>query len=536
MKIKKIQLKNGYKRFYDLTIDLGDDPKRIIALVGPNGCGKSSVFDGMLFVNNAHNALGDWGPKNFKFHSMNAISNYDHNNIIIEFDEGNFREVRRERIDSGKQNTIFSFRSSYRYNSDLRVTQTTALPEIKTNNYGASSSIDIDGKMDQNYRRLQIKYNDYLNDNDCKPTEAKHKIIGDLNNTISNCINLKIDNLGDIQSDRGSIYFKKNDHPRVFDYNVLSSGEKEVVDILLDLYLRQDVFNETIYLIDEPELHINTAIQKNLLIEINKLIPDNCQIWIATNSIGFLRGLQEELKNDCDVIEFKQDCSFASTAYTLKPMKKTLFSWKEIFKTALDDLTGLLSPKRIIYCEGKDRPGSDGVETGFDAKVYNNIFSEKYYDTLFVSSGGNTELDQRSEIALAVLSKVLSDIEILVLKDRDVSSGKLNTEKDRQLYLKNNSNNHRLLKRWEIENYLFDKEVLKKYCAENTLIFDEESYDSFVTDIVNQNIKDEIGRIKNFCNITTSINAEIFKLNLSKLITDDMIIYSELEDCIFERK
>ena len=48
MKIRKIRMKE-YKRFYDLTIDLGDAPKRIVALVGPNGCGKSSVFDAMLF-------------------------------------------------------------------------------------------------------------------------------------------------------------------------------------------------------------------------------------------------------------------------------------------------------------------------------------------------------------------------------------------------------------------------------------------------------------------------------------------------------
>jgi len=44
MKIKKIQLKE-FKRFDDLTIDLGDNPKKIIAVVGPNGCGKSSIFD-----------------------------------------------------------------------------------------------------------------------------------------------------------------------------------------------------------------------------------------------------------------------------------------------------------------------------------------------------------------------------------------------------------------------------------------------------------------------------------------------------------
>ena len=44
MRIKRVRLR-GFKRFDDLTIDLGDAPARFIALVGPNGCGKSSVFD-----------------------------------------------------------------------------------------------------------------------------------------------------------------------------------------------------------------------------------------------------------------------------------------------------------------------------------------------------------------------------------------------------------------------------------------------------------------------------------------------------------
>lgn len=168
--------------------------------------------------------------------------------------------------------------------------------------------------------------------------------------------------------------------------------------------------------------------------------------------------------------------------------------------------------------------------------MFNAIFGEKHHDALFVSSGGNTEPDQRSEIALAILTKVFSDIEILVLKDRDISSGKLTTENDRQVYLKNNPSNHRVLKRWEIENYLFDKEILNAYCAGNNLQFDEDAYNGFVTDIENQNIKDEAGRIKNFCGITTSINAEKFKLNLAKFITENTTVYSLMEQCIFERK
>jgi len=51
MFIKSISMKD-FKRFHNLTIDLGDKPKRIVALVGPNGCGKSSVFDAMLYMSN----------------------------------------------------------------------------------------------------------------------------------------------------------------------------------------------------------------------------------------------------------------------------------------------------------------------------------------------------------------------------------------------------------------------------------------------------------------------------------------------------
>lgn len=167
--------------------------------------------------------------------------------------------------------------------------------------------------------------------------------------------------------------------------------------------------------------------------------------------------------------------------------------------------------------------------------MYNNIFSSLYPDTLFVSSGGNTEPQQRSQIALAILSKILNGVEILVLNDRDFASGALTTATDREVHLRNNPENHRVLTRWELENYLYDIEVLKRYCRQNGLQFDEDSYVKDVADIVNDHVKDITGRIKKICEIKGNINRDKFKIELSKVITSDMEVYKELHRSIFCR-
>ena len=537
MKIKKIRLRD-YKRFHDLTIDLDGKEPRIVALVGQNGCGKSSVFDGLLFLNNAYSILGAGSSlrSDSAYHSLKKEKNFSYDHVEIILDQGEFLNVRNAKMSEGKDRTIFSFRSSFRYNEKLDVREQHAVNQIVDNDYGATTAADLDKRIDQSYRRLKIYYEEYLNEQDCKPSEAKFHILGELNKSISNCLGLEITDLGNIGSGEGTFFFKKPDSDAVFSFNVLSSGEKEVIDLIVDLYLRRQYYSDTIYIIDEPELHLNTSIQRKLLLEINKIIPDNCQLWIATHSIGFLRALQTELNETSEIFYFDEGKKWASEAYTLKPQPKNRSTWLEIFKIALDDLSSLLLPEIIVYCEGRDKPTRMCEERGLDAIVYNTIFSTEHPEVLFVSSGGNTELDQRSDIAFAILSKAMPDIRILVLKDRDMASGKPTDEKDRQIYLKNNKDNHRVLKRWEIENYLFDKEVLKAYCAKEDTTFDDEAYNNLVKNIQDDNVKEKVNQIKNICGVTGSINPETFKKTLAGCIDSSMAVYKELDDVIFHRK
>ena len=529
MRIRSISLK-GYKRFKNLTIDLGNAPARIVALVGPNGCGKSSVFDALLYLYGAHSRIGATGLRDYRYHSLDQDPNFGVKKIAVRFTTGTFAEVWERRTQN--RNTLLSFRSSYRYNTEVKVDQIRAVKDIAVNQDGASTTIAMDSKMEINYRRLQANYSRYRDDNDVRPSEARRHVVNELNRSLKACLDVEVADLGVVEADRGTLYFARGDQEEPFAFDLLSSGEKEVVDLLLDLYLRQDVYDDTVFLIDEPELHLNTSIQRKLLREIDRLVGKDCQIWVATHSIGFLRALQDDLEADCHVIDFGRVQGLGFAPHTLRPMPKTRANWKSLFETALDDLAGLICPQRLVYCEGKAESRT-GEEQGLDANVYNKVFGETHGDTLFVSSGGSTQPEHASELGISLLSKVFDDLEILVLVDRDFASGGPTSQSDRQTYLDNHAPNHRVLVRWEIENYLYDREVLQRYCDDRGLDFDEEAYARNVDDIADDNVKDRTGAIKRACRIRGNISPYHFKLQLATYITPETSVYGELEASIF---
>ena len=526
MRVKTVKLVE-FKGFDNLTINLEPAPKKIVAMVGPNGCGKSSIFDAfeqkLKQLRNYGSENTQFYSKAFYYHDNHPNERYDQERAVnITFDSGNLNRK------------SFYIRTSYRFTPKIDVRQLERLPDILDYRDEPISTIALDQRLESNYKRLLGDSYEAFDIGVKTGDQVRRELIGKINNILANILDVQISNLGNLWAGKGELYFKKG-NTIDFPYANLSSGEKEVIDIIIDLVVKSKEYTNTVYCIDEPELHLSTAIQRKLLVEINKLIPDNCQLWVATHSIGFIRALQNELKDDSQILDFSEK-NYLIGKHPIKPIVPNRRNWMRIFETALDDLTDLVGPRQIVYCEGRAKPGRNGIEKGVDAQIYEQIFSDAFPETAFVSSGGNTELDQRSDIAIEILGKVFKGIEILVLKDLDMASGKAVNESDRQIYLDNNPSYHRVLNRFELENYLFDKEILLKYCKSiEGLMFNEEAYDNFLTEANNQNVKDKTGYIKNFCGIKGSISTDTFKLNLSKCITKETKVYKELHKCIFER-
>lgn len=295
MRIKTIKLSH-FRRFTELNINLGDTPKKIIAIVWPNWCGKSSIFDAFLEkLRNYHDSGGatpEYLSKS-KYYESGKDDNYNRNNAII---------ITREDNSQNFSTQSFYVRTPYRFSGSISINQIQQLPDVFTEQRPVYTA-QVDNRLNQNYQRLHGQLiHEYQHWNKTWK-EFRAELIDKINIILESVLEVKISDLGDIIGGKWQLFFNKW-ISKNFRYENLSAGEKEVVDLIIDLVIKTKDYSETIFCIDEPELHLNTSIQKKLLIEIEKLIPDSCQLWIATHSIGFLRALQEELKDKTSILNF----------------------------------------------------------------------------------------------------------------------------------------------------------------------------------------------------------------------------------------
>ena len=196
----------------------------------------------------------------------------------------------------------------------------------------------------------------------------------------------------------------------------LSAGEIAIFDLILDIVIKKVIDDETVICIDEPELHIHTKLQGQLLEELYNLISPKSQLWIATHSIGMVRKAQDLWREDPDSVVFLdfgkdnsgQDRDFDGEV-AIKPDKPNPNFWAQAYDVALGDLAELVITEWTVFCEGEN----------FDADCYKNIFGSRYPETRFISLGGWENVEKSLKALNRVIGKIAKNAKVIGLIDGD---------------------------------------------------------------------------------------------------------------------
>lgn len=513
MKIGYLKLIN-FKRFTDLEIEQIPETSKLVMLVGPNGSGKSSVFDAFEHMCDKPNRQED-----AQYLRKDFATSF---NIFIK-DEKKTYTVGRG-VTNLLENKNVYIRSAYRVDPDFQINGITKKDSVLRDLIRPKKLIDLDKRVQDNYERLVGASVEALysgNKDNLSVSGLRDEIIGEVRTTMKKVFSdLVLESLGDPLTN-GQFFFSKGSS-KSFPYKNLSAGEKGAFDIILDLVIKRREYNDTVFIIDEPELHMHSKLQQKLLIELVELIPETCQLWIATHSIGFIRGAIEVQKSKpgaVSVLDF-DEYNF-DLPIKLSPVKLDAKMVQKMFSVALDDLANMVTPEHIVFCEGSLGNPNDEVKKEFDAKVYNTIFSDK--NAVFISADNKTVASKAGGLLISIISSSGLARKINTLVDRD----SLTDEKIQESALAKPF--QKFLKRREIENYLLSREIVSKYCNANDIEFS--GITGFLANETIDDAKSIQGALKNQCSFTGSIDE--FKLKLAEYITPDTDTYKELDGVIF---
>jgi RecF/RecN/SMC N terminal domain len=526
MHISKVSAAD-FRRFTQLEIVDLPATAKLVVLAGPNGNGKSSLFDVFLTV-------AERGWRNLWDHSYHA--KITDTKVVP---EPNRIDVAFHEEPPANRRKLFYFRSAYRNDPEFSSTTINRAEDVLAERR-FTRLIDNDAAVSSNFQRLYAKgMEDVFEKEDGSTTiaEFREKIIGDIQKSLKKVMpDLSLDGLGNpfkVQTFR----FSKGP-AKGYNYKNLSGGEKAAFDLVLDLAIKRADFDHTIFCIDEPEAHLNGRVHGDMLEVLMDLTPKNSQLWIATHSIGMMRRARDiyhEKPGSVVFLDFERDFD---QPQVLRPIVPDLAFWHRSLAVALDDLAALVAPQLIVMCESS-KGGEPGE--GFDALIYNAIFAAEFPETRFVSIGGSTEMNGDRFLTIQAVTNLIKGVKTLRLIDRDGMSEQ--EIKDRE------AEGFRVLRKRHIEAYLFDDEVLQALCgkvgqADKWPALKAAKEADIQASISNSHPHDDIksasGRITQSCrkhlqltNAGKSSKA-FMRDTLAPLITAHTAVYCELRSVIFD--
>lgn len=529
MKIKEIHLEQ-FKRFTDLTVANIPQSVKLVVLVGPNGCGKSSLFDAFksYHLNRGYSlyAKTDYCNKDQENQKLN------HELVNIQF----YDDVSGLGHEQWRQS--FYFRTAYRNSPEITIkslNKVTSPLEYSDNRM----MIQNDDTVNDNYQRLISKTIEALYDvsnNEKTVEKLREELINKIREPLRRLFpDLLLTEIG-LVTEKAEFYFSKGCVEK-YGYEKLSGGEKAAFDLLLDLVVKSEYYKDTIFCIDEPETHIHTALQAQLLKELFALIPSKSQLWIATHSFGMLKEARKLYEaNPNEVVFLNFDGYDFDDPVTIEPSKCDATLWNKMIEITLDDYAPFLTPDTIVFCEGTSigRKRKD-----FDARCYANMFRDMHPNTVFYSLGGCNDVAEKDAVVKFV-TNLSPQSKVIRIVDRDDRS----PEEVSDL----NNEGIKVLSKRHLECYLLDDEVLIKWCtanrrddkiAEMLAIKNQKMSDSVARGNPSDDVKSAANDIctsgKKLLSLTACGNngEAIMRDTISKLFSPDMAIYKQLENEIF---
>lgn len=535
MKIKRVKL-TRFKRFTDLTVEELPETARLVILAGPNGCGKSSIFE----------ALHTWHRYSWKGTGGNWDQTYHVKQLglgTMEWNEATtveFFDPQPETLDD-RRKAIY-VRTAYRNDPEFQVSQIQrTVSALEENRF--DRLIDNDAAVGKNYQRLTSQgLEDVYEREDPATTigDFRERSIGEIRDALRRIFpDLKLNSLGNPLT-MGTFKFDKGASSG-FLYRNLSGGEKAAFDLLLDIIVKKREFDDTVFCIDEPEAHMNTRLQGALLEEMCNLISPSSQLWLATHSIGMMRKARDlYAANPDNVVFLDLDGKDFDGTEVLRPITPSRVFWQRVLNVALDDLAELIAPERVVICEGAPLGGA-GKNVAHDAQCYDKVFGHDLPETRFLSAGNADAVETDRLALIEAIEALVGGTQIIRLVDRDDRSPDEIAELARQ--------GVRVLSRRHLESYLFDDEVLTALCQSvdkleetaNVLAEKQEAIERSVRDRGNpqDDIKSASGEIyvaaKRRLQLTGVGNdtKAFMRSTLAPLLEPNMNIYQELRRDIF---
>lgn len=218
------------------------------------------------------------------------------------------------------------------------------------------------------------------------------------------------------------------------DIDFLSSGEKEILMTFTEILKLK--LTGSIILFDEPDLHLNAALERKVIGNLMRIVNSGNQIWVTTHSLEIIGTVPIN-----NLFKMYSEPSSKNNQIELCSEKIDVF---DLFKNLGASVGLQLISEKIVYVEGPS-----------DVEILRTLYQERGDKISFIETKGVNGIVGLSHAVGDLLNEASKNESFLMIRDRDF----LTQDKLDAVETKYNGRVHVWSKR-TIENLLLDPEIL----------------------------------------------------------------------------